>query len=273
MKKPLVAILGCGPSGLLAAHACAMRNVPFVIFSPYKKSKLGGAQFSHIPIPGIHEEDEKVMLTYQVTGDAGTYQRKVYGQQKVEFVSFDNVKDGMTVPAWSLTSMYDQLWTKYQERIVDYEVKPSRIEELRASFDLVISSAPANITCYGTETQEVQHQFRYQTIRLINETLDPNLPDNTIWYDGTDEHSFYRMSSIFGAGSTEWSAFGALPPIKNLVTVNKPLWTNCDCHLSKDGDYPNSVLRVGRFGVWNKGVLSYHGYNVVTEVLTQWGIE
>jgi hypothetical protein len=276
MKKPLAAVLGCGPSGLLAAHAFAMKDVPFVILSPYMKSKLGGAQFSHIPIPGIHEEEDKVLLKYIVTGDAETYHKKVYGNQQVDFVSFSNVENGMEVPAWSLTEMYDQLWTKYQERIVDFQVEPSRIQGLLMTFDLVISSAPADKMCLGTIDPSVQHQFRSQTIRILNDALDQSTPDNTIVYDGTDIHSYYRMSRIFGVGSTEWSSFAAVPPGHDLRTVNKPLWTNCDCHIGKYADptgVPFGIIRVGRFGCWSKGKLSYHAYNEVTEVLARWGIE
>lgn len=276
--KPLVCILGCGPSGLLAAHACAMRGVPFVILAPYAKSKLGGAQFSHIAIPGIHEEEDKVMLHYKVEGTKDGYQRKVYGQQQVDFVSFENVKDGMEVPAWSLTYMYDQLWTKYQEHIVDYAVDPQRIDGLFTAFDLVVSSAPADKLCLanarypGTEA----HVFRYQTIRIMNKALDPNLPNNTIMYDGTADHSYYRMSRIFDVGSTEWSAFSAVPPGHDLRTVNKPLWTNCTCHLSDQADkagVPYGLVRVGRFGAWSKGQLSYHTYNQVIDLLSRWGFE
>lgn len=276
MKKPLVAVLGCGPSGLLAAHACALRNVPFTILSPYKKSRLGGAQFSHIPIPGIHDPEASVKLQYMVAGDAEAYQKKVYGTQAVDFVSFSNVEDGLTVPAWSLSDMYDQLWTKYQERIVDYEASPSRILALNESFDLVLSSAPLNRICLGAEDQSVMHQFRMQTIRIYNDALDANFPDNTILYDGTDVHSYYRMSRIFGVGSTEWSSHSAVPPGHELVTVNKPLWTNCDCFIvdgTDEAGIPLGVIRIGRFGAWSKGMLSYHSFNQTSEILSKWGIE
>lgn len=275
-KKPLVAVLGCGPSGLLAAHACALKNIPFVILSPYQKSKLGGAQFSHVPIPGIHEAEDAQILRYLIRGDAEAYHKKVYGNQMVEFVSFSNVKNGLEVPAWSLSDMYDQLWTKYQERIVDFTIEPVRVQGLMSTFDLIVSSAPANKMCLGISNPGVQHQFRSQAIRILNEALDSSLPDNVILYDGTTEHSYYRMSRIFGVGSTEWSSFSAVPPGHDLVTVNKPLWTNCDCHIGKHQDpsgVPYGVLRVGRFGAWSKGKLSFHAFDAVNEVLMKWGFE
>ena len=54
----IVAILGCGPTGLVAAHACAMKHIPFVIFSKKRKSFLFGSQYLHEPIPGVIEEHE-----------------------------------------------------------------------------------------------------------------------------------------------------------------------------------------------------------------------
>jgi len=265
MNKPLVAILGCGPSGLLAAHACAMNDVPFVIISDRPtKSRLGGAQYSHIPIPGIHNVDEpEAMLTYIVRGDADTYQKKVYGSQRVPFVSFGNVKDGLKVPAWALDGMYDSLWKLYGEKVVVHAVSPDRVKGLRRGFDLMFSSAPLINMCMGTVDVSVQHQFRSQPIRLINETLDPSLPDNTILYDGTDEHSYYRMSKIFGVGATEWGAGSPTPPIKDLRDISKPIWTNCDCH--------KKVIRIGRFGTWEKGELTFHAFNRVIDTLAKEG--
>lgn len=264
MSKPLVAILGSGPSGLLVAHACAMNQVPFVVFSPPGKSRLGGAQYSHIPIPGIHDVDQpEAMLTYIVRGDAETYQRKVYGRQKVPFVSFGNVKDGLEVPAWSLVNMYEQLWGLYSGNVVHHAVLPHRVKGLTKAFDIVFSSAPLTHMCRGTEEEGVGHQFRSQPVQLINDSLDQSLPDNTILYDGTEEHSYYRMSKIFGIGGTEWGASSPTPPVKDLRTVSKPIWTNCDCH--------KKVIRVGRFGTWQKGELTFHAFNRAVDVLSEYG--
>lgn len=264
MTKPLVGILGCGPSGLLAAHACALNDVPFSIFSNKVKSKLGGAQYSHIPIPGIHDVDEpEAMLTYIVRGDAETYQKKVYGSQRVPFVSFGNVKDGLKVPAWSLGDMYESLWKLYSEHVVDHAVTPDRIDYFSEAFDLMFSSAPLINICRATVDMGVQHVFRNQPIRLINDCLDESLPDNTIMYDGTNDHSYYRMSRIFGVGSTEWGAGSPTPPVKNLRDISKPIWTNCDC-------YPE-VIRIGRFGTWEKGELTFHAFNRVIDNLAKKG--
>lgn len=268
MRKPLVAILGCGPSGLLAAHACEMRGVPFVIFSKKAKSVLGGAQYSHIAIPGIHDESEpEAMLRYRVAGDPEEYRRKVYGEEEVEFVSIENVKDGLEVPAWNLRRLYDTLWGSYEEKIIDVSLDPNDVSKIPGGFSVTFCSMPADKTCVARLDPSIQHWFRSTPIRLVNEALDPSLPDNTISYNGEKSPSWYRMSKIFGVGSTEWSARGPVPPIDDVRTISKPTSTNCECHLHR------GVVRIGRFGTWSKGQLTFHAYNRVVDVLAEMGVE
>jgi len=269
MRKPLVAVLGCGPSGLLAAYALEQYSLPYAIFSKPFKSPLGGAQYSHVAIPGLHDQNEpEVMLTYKVDGDAETYHAKVYGDQVVPFVSFDNVSDGKQVPAWNLHKMYDTLWDMLEGKVNRLDIDPLRVEQMVAGFDLVISSIHLPAVCRASVDPAVGHGFKSQTVRIYNSALDENLSDNTIWYEGTRDHSYYRMSKIFGVGSTEWGANAPLPPLGDGVrTVNKPIWTDCDCF---EG---SNFLKVGRFGTWQKGILTYHAYNAVIDKLMEMGVE
>jgi hypothetical protein len=259
MRKPLVAILGCGPSGLLAAHACWLNDIPFVIFSRKRKSNLGGAQFSHIPIPGLYEEEDASKLTYHVEGDAETYQRKVYGSSDIPFVSFDNVVEGQVVQAWPLRDSYETLWDRFEDSIVDLDISPVRARSFGDPFDLTFSSLHLKTICLGRMGSGINHWFRDQPVRIANEAINPNIPDNSIWYDGTKDHSWYRQSRIFGVGSTEWGGSSPLPPVEDVRTVVKPIDTNCDCH-------PN-LIRIGRFGAWKKGLLTSHAYGTVVDVI------
>ena len=265
-QKPLVAILGCGPSGLLAAHACDRYGIPFVIFSRYQKSDLGGAQFSHIPIPGLTEEIPPVELRYSVNGEASIYQEKVYESTPVPFVSFENVKDGMVVRAWNLRAIYYQLWERYAPNIITQpEIEGKWIEKIQDSiFDIVFSSIPLIAVCRASFDMDVSHQFRSHPIRIFNQAL-ADIPDNTIIYDGTKDHSYYRMSKIFGVGSTEWGGSSPVPPGIPLRTVHKPIATNCNCH--------PKIQRIGRFGTWTKGVLTMHAFNKVIDTLGVMGID
>lgn len=271
--KPLVAILGCGPSGLLAAHACHMHGVPFALFSKKVKSRLGGAMYSHIPIPGIHDgDDQDSKLTYIVKGDADTYQKKVYGAERVPFVSFGNVTDGQVVNAWNLGKMYDRLWDLYEGHVVDSVIDAGRVGDLPKTFDLVFSSAPLPAICRWNLDPSVQHLFKSQPVKILNEVLDASHPEETITYDGTKDHSYYRMSKIFGVGSTEWGASAPTPPVEGLITVNKPIWTNCDCYTEDLSGGVPAVVRIGRFGTWRKGELTFHAYNRVIDTFARLGV-
>lgn len=118
----------------------------------------------------------------------------------------------------------------------------------------------------------VGHVFREQPVKILNEALDASLPDNTVMYDGTKEHSYYRMSRIFGVGSTEWGASSPTPPVENLRTVNKPIWSNCDCYQEDLGGGVPAIIRIGRFGTWKKGELTFHAFNRVIDTLAKVGV-
>jgi hypothetical protein len=204
------------------------------------------------------------MLTYRVRGSGEEYQKKVYGESSVPFVSIKNVTDGKEVPAWNLRQIYERLWDVYGKLVVETEISPEFMEKMSAGhpFDVIFSSVPLSAICRATIDMDVQHSFRSQPVRIHNAALWEDMPNNTIVYDGTEEHSYYRMSKIFGVGSTEWGATAPLPPVST-KTVSKPIATNCNC-------FP-WVQRIGRFGAWTKGVLTMHAFNSVVDTLRVWG--
>lgn len=247
-----IAILGSGPSGLLAAYAASFTDSPVTVISIGGKSRIGGAQFLHRSIPGVTDDDPDTVLTYRVEGSAGGYQAKAYPPDTVPpFVSFDDVHDGLTVPAWNLRGIYTKLWDLSHEHINEMRVQARDLEELLGSFELVISTIPKPALC----CQPLQHHFKRQRIKILNTCILNNPEENTIYYDGTGDHSWYRASYLFGTGSTEWSATAKLP-YGDLVTVAKPISTNCDCwSIASD-----NLLFAGRFGKWTKGVLTHHAF-------------
>lgn len=259
-RKPIAAILGCGPSGLLAAHACELNGIEPVIFSRDVPSQLGGAQFSHIAIPGITDPDDAFKLTYRLNGSPDVYRKKVYGDTPVPFVSFEGVSDGQVVEAWSLRRIYEQLWDRFSGRIINTMFDPERAEQFEGwPFGPVFTSLPAPVICRASVDMDVNHGFRSQPVRILNQALDSSISDNTIIYDGTQEHSWYRMSMIDGVGGTEWGGSGAVPPGIELKTVMKPIETNCNCH--------PRLIRIGRFGTWKKGILTMHAFGMVMDTL------
>lgn len=267
--KP-VAILGTGPAGLMAAHACALKGMPFSVFSLPDKhghvhaSRIGGAQFLHTAIPTLTEDEPDFVLTYRLNGDPDGYHRKVYGgNPQVPFVSMSGLEDGERQAAWNLRKIYDKMWTgicgKDGHSVTPMKVDAAALREWleKDLWSIVLSTVPRPSLCltHAGLVDRTPHGFLSQTIHILNDT-DYNIPFNEIHYDGSPERSWYRASNINGIMSTEWSE-DALPRYakSEAVSVRKPISHTCDCWT----DDPRVVF-AGRFGKWQKGVLVQDGF-------------
>lgn len=271
MKR--VAILGIGPSALMAAYAASFFGAFVSIFtrgdegSP-TKSKIGGAQFLHLPLPGINHDVPDAEIRYLTSGSTDGYREKVYGEEPVDFVSMSHVVDRTVVPAWSLSATYDLLWEQMvvPERVNIATITPVWLHELIESgnFDLIVSTVPRMAVClaHAGLVDGRPHAFVSQPVRIMNRSTIEELPDNTMVYDGTRNVSWYRTSKIFGTGATEWSesAPDRLPYEEEIVKIRKPLRTDCSC-------FSDHVLFTGRFGEWRKGVLTHHSFQNVYKEL------
>ena len=250
-----IAVLGCGPAGLLAAHAVnqATGGKPPEIFSRKVRSPMRGAQYLHEPIPGLTDtaspDDE---LRYIKVGTQSGYAVKVYNDAFAP-VSWSRFEDGH-VPAWDIRRAYDDLWDLWEQDIEDIGSASVWLAEFGHTYDLVLSSVPAKALCSNPtcrfESQEV----------YINEQAQPVVHPNTIVYNGNPSTPWYRTSSVFGWGNTEWPANAMGVAVDHgAVLVHKPLWTSCDCN-------PN-VVRLGRYGAWDKPLLTHHAYHTAKEVM------
>lgn len=251
----LVAVLGAGPAGLMAAQALSLQeNVGVAIFSATPEpSKLGGAQFLHKAIPIVNSPEPDAVITYRVKGDEETYRRKVYGAGQVPFTSFANVRDGDQQPAWNLIETYAKLWDKFGSQVTYTGLIDARWleQEFLKQFTLIISSIPLPAICRAQAgIIPEHHQFTSQQINVCIEQYGAGAPPNTIVYDGTDDTRFYRQSQVFGVHGTEWASNP--PPGMKVVTDTKPISTTCNCH--------PDILRVGRRGTWRKGVLTHDAF-------------
>lgn len=261
------AVLGCGPAGLMAAHAIALSGRPVTIFSQpneegeMKKSILGGAQFLHMPIVGVNDIEPDVTIRYELHGDADTYRRKVYGDDPmIPFVSMQYLEDKREQKAWNLQATYDRLWEMLAvDRMQRAIVTPAWLEANKDYFEVIVSSLPATTLCLSHHgLSKEMHHFIRQQVLISGECILDGL-ENTIVYDGTKDRSWYRCSNLFGHGGTEWSSIGPRPPVADVVRINKPIRTNCDCH--------PKVIRVGRYGEYKKGVLTHHAFYKVWELI------
>ena len=236
-----VAVLGCGPAGLLAAHAATLSGVPQVdIYSVYRPSPIGGAQFLHRSIPEITTEDPDGKVYFTHVGTERGYAVKIYGEENAP-TSWGEYHDGEH-DVWNMRRAYAQLWATYEPRIIDRSVNPDSVEALSRSYDLVLSTIPLKAICRRT----MFHEFESQDVFISNESFTD---ENMIVYNGLHAAMWYRASRIFGVPGVEYPF---PPPGKETVKVTKPLRNACDCH--------PEIVRLGRYGKWQKGELIHHAY-------------
>jgi hypothetical protein len=247
-----VVVLGCGPAGLLAAHAASLHGCDVHILSLKQPSFINGAQFLHEGIPGVTKEPDGHVL-FTKTGSRDGYARKVYGSAKMP-VSWDLWENAVSRPAWSMQKSYSLLWKMYVRGIKHFPV--NSIEDIEAAeqigADLYITSLPATSMCYNNE-----HIFESVPM-YVSRRFDAPIPENTIIYNGHVDVPWHRASSLFGHRSME---FSRRPMGVNALVGTKPTAHNCDCN-------PH-WMRVGRFGRWKRGVLVHHAFNEVTRALQQ----
>lgn len=253
-----VVVLGCGPAGLLAAHAAQSVGMEVVIVSKKVRSHLQGAQFLHQFIPGLTPPQPDAVIDVRKVGTKEGYATKVYGDPSAP-VSWDNY-DGPT-PAWNLLYAYDQLWETWKDRILDKPVDED-IMEWAAEYTHVISSVPLPVLTkawHGQQEESLSDPvgtmpvFEYQDVH-ISTGLKVMLAPQVVLYNGQPEDEWYRASRLFGWGSMEF-------PMEKQDTklVRKPLISH-----GTDEVYP-WVQRVGRYGRWEKPVLAHHAYTAVME--------
>lgn len=267
-----IAILGCGPSGLVAAHAAMQLKMKKTVrvFSRTDKSPIYGAQYLHQPIPGTlsgHAMAPEI-IRYVMAGSPESYLRKVYGDAWDGTIN-DDLRDQAHV-AWDLRATYDELWFRYQDLICEYEIphREGRADGIAASlnplfdnFDLVVNTIPRPALCLSPRV----HHFKSVDIWALGETPDREFPiqcrDNIIDYNGDSNPAWYRASRIHGYSTVEWPGHINRPPIPGVARVKKPLSHSCDCWQGRN------IVHLGRMGRWQNGRLVHVVYADMYEQL------
>jgi hypothetical protein len=207
---------------------------------------MRGAQYLHKSIPGLPRYEIKV--TYTLIGSVEEYRRKVYGPHSTVEVSPEALR-GIR-PAWDIRAVYDALWASYGDLVHEWEAGPGMLDLATAAIlpDLVISTIPAKLLC-----EKPAHEFRSTSV-LISEDARWILPwqDNKVVCSGRENHPWYRQSRILGHSNTEYPYPVRTPFDPVAAKIVKPIATDCDCH--------RSVIRMGRYGRWEKKVLSHTAY-------------
>lgn len=251
-----VGVLGCGPTGLFAVHALVQRGYGNVsILSRKRRSEMFGAQYLHEPIPGLTEERDRHPITYLLHGSPAQYAEKVYGK------GFDpSFTSPVVLPkdqvAYDIRAAYYKAWELYSDQIINIDIQPSYVAEIKNAFDLVVCTLPAPQLCAD---KVGAHHFKSQKVWAIGDAPERGIfcPVGvlpwTVECNGNPTPGWYRASHVFGYKTAEWPE-DSRPPIEGVASVEKPIGTNCDCWLDK------GFMRAGRYGTWTKGVLSHQVY-------------
>jgi hypothetical protein len=246
-----VAVLGCGPAGLLAAHAASISGWDFSIYSRKVKSKLYGAQYLHQPIPELDCGAPRI-VEYQLRGTPELYRAKVYGDDWDGNVSPEDYWDAHY--AWDIRAAYNNLWALYEDEVRPIDIRWSAYGALAKHLnkhDLVISTVPrkvwaeegdvfesAKIWALGdTEMPRVEPAYRPAPFHVICES-DARVP-------------WYRVSNIFGYCTIEWP-YSDSSPQDGASIVEKPLRHNSTA--------ASDFIHLGRYGAWKKGYLSHQAF-------------
>jgi hypothetical protein len=253
-----VAILGCGPTGLAAAEAARMFGAEVTIYSKRRKSEMYGAQYLHVPI-GDADCGPPAVINYSLAGTIDGYRRKVYGDNYHGSVSIEDYEGDHE--AYDIRHFYNLSWIRWFDSIVEADITPSWIiGDLPRDYDYVFSTIPLPSICICKE-----HQFNGQAVWAMGDApergifVPKQVPINSVILNGTDGDDWYRVSNIFGYKTLEWPAGAVSPLLRGAAKISKPLDNTCDC-------WPN-LTRIGRFGMWRKGILVHNSFSDALDIL------
>lgn len=247
MSDKRVAILGCGPAGMMAAHACAQADMEFWIFSVKKKSRIGGAQYLYREIPGLTEKSPGGSIRTIHRGEPENYAERVYGDPKANTSWYDYPAG--TRDIWNMREAYSRAWNWYEDRIQDRKLNSmSPFTFYLGGFDAIFSCVPLKTFCYHGCS------FTSQDVWITDgsECGDMEVVYNGLGPVGRHHHpAWYRESRIFGHGSQEWGF-----EVPDSVKIDKPLSHNCP----GPANLGPAWVPLGRYGKWKKGELIHHAY-------------
>jgi hypothetical protein len=244
-----VAVLGCGPTGLLVAHAVEQAgHVPHII-SKKVKSDIPGSQHLHGPVPGLTSKYPEGAIQFVRLGTAEGYAHKVYGDATRE-TGWDNYLQ--LYPSWNIITAYDKLWERFESEVTDCNVTIAMLPEIIDMYDAIISTIPQQALCVNES-----HVFTgspYFIERLPTPPADEQ--HEIVVYNGLPTDPWYRWSILGGLCSIEYP-FSYMPPksVKEKRDITdgwKAIDNNCDC-------WPD-IWRCGRWAEWRHGVTMYKSY-------------
>jgi len=260
-KPKKAAILGCGPAGMFAAHAFNEAGWDVTIYSRKRPSQMFGAQYLHMPIPGLYERRSKI--EYKLVGTAEGYAEKVYG---------GTVPPGQVSPAtleghhyaWDIRMAYFDAYERYEYQVTDVRITPHWMRSqfgnpsARKYWGAIVNTIPAPAIC-----DDDRHEFLSQKVWAAGDAPELgrhcpiSCPPDTVICNGDPDRAWYRLSNVFGHTTCEWPE-ARKPPV-SVAEVTKPIRHNCTC-------WGDRIVGLGRYGSWKKGVLSHEAYEAAQKI-------
>ena len=258
-----VAILGSGPSGMMASHAASEYGAKISIFdsSPDKSRRNSGVYFLHDDcnllldsikirqtILGINSLSEEQI--------SEAYGLKVYGKL-VSKVSILNAIKNKEVSGYNAGQAIERLWDLYKDHINRQTISGLKdVEVLLDKYDKVISTIPARV---------LYPNYKYEhTVAWIKVGTSPK-HEAFILYSVSPNHNWYRCSAMFGVFVMEYGYDYVPPAPSNNLTLDvyeykKVIKVLGEGLMSTISD----LFLVGRYGAWKKATLTH---DVFYEVL------
>ena len=285
MIKP-VAVLGCGPSGLLAVHTCRQNGIPAFAFSKgAEKSVIYGAQYLIKPVGGVTFSQSMISHKLRPSATMQEYLAKTHG----EYLSHDQIKqefqhfDISEHAGWDIRKAYKRLWYLYGSyvRPLNLVVPVKRGHAIDSflnhidvsQFSLVISTVPRKL--WRQPGDEFVYSQGWATSGTLADTITLGFPNNHVAYDGSGDVHWNRASRIFGFSTVEWPwNNGNLPPYGNeesraqIAKIVKPLRHKVSCQNGEaliDGGPP--WVFAGRYGAWEKKYFATDVIDITTRAL------
>lgn len=291
-----IAILGAGPSGMMAAHAASDSGHEIQIFdkAPDKARRNSGIFYLHsscnLPLKSSTLR-QNVLGSWDSAQFSLMYGEKVYGQP----IAKTSIMDAFSQPEieiYNAGQAIEFLWDMYGEFVneesIEDEGEINRKFLRRLNFDKVVCTIPADYMFRNY----LKFQLRYTKLWMkVSKS-----PDKDCWamYNVNPQIEWYRCSSIFGQFVMEYAKDfdivkklskydlcddPAISPGPFIVRrggcevedtyfpVKKVVSSNVNFDFPGDFDYKN-VCFTGRYGAWDKTCLIDKVYSRTRKWLT-----
>lgn len=259
-----VAILGAGPTGLMAAWAVLRNGHEPVIYSrDIQPPSVNEDMFLYRSLPGVPDGAPFRLEIFQF-GNRDGYARKVYGGTDVE-TSWEQLGPNPSVIAWWLKPTYEMLWEYFRGDLIPLDANYHAAKLLTHEHPLVISTLPAPAICGNPRHLFVDIQT--WLARYKDPDWDQWRSPNQMIYNGDEESQWFRFTSLNGWRTWEYAVVPPASEVSDDTPIfpgKKFLSNTCDC-------LPN-VFRVGRYAQWRRGVLNHHAFEQATSILASYGL-